>query len=123
MAWPAPGFGADAFRPGSVFWAPGSCSAGCEVFDVTGGGDLGTAAGLATVERAPGQIAWSQDLGHAYITQFFQNQVSEISPTGAVSMFADGITRPTGLLRTADDRLLVASFSDGAVYEIKIIGK
>ena len=32
------------------------------------------------------------------------------------------ITRPTGLLRTADDRLLVASFSDGAVYEIKIIG-
>ena len=31
---PAPGFGADTFTPGSVFWAPGDCSGACEVFDV-----------------------------------------------------------------------------------------
>ena len=115
---PAPGFGADTFTPGSIFWAPGDCSGACEVFDVTGGGDLGSIAGFATVERSPGQIAWSQDLGSAYISEFFQNRVSKISATGAVSLFFSGIIRPTGLLRTADNRLLAASFNHGAVYDI-----
>ncbi len=118
VAWPAPGFGADTFTRGSVFWAPGDCSGACEVFDVTGGGDLEGAAGFAAVDRSPGQIAWSQDLSTAYITEFFQNRVSEISVTGVASPFFTGVNRPTGLLRTADNRLLVASFNDGAVYDI-----
>jgi hypothetical protein len=118
VAWPAPGFGEGTFTRGRVFWAPGSCSGACEIFDVTGGGDLGTAAGFATVDRSPGQIAWSQDLSSAYITEFSQDRVSEISTTGAVSLFFSGISRPTGLLRTADNRLLAASFNDGAVYDI-----
>ena len=115
---PHPVFGADTFTRGSVFWAPGDCSGACEVFDVTGGGDLGSFAGFATVDRSPGQIAWSQDLGSAYISEFFQNRVSKISATGAVSLFFSGIINPTGLLRTADNRLLAASFNHGAVYDI-----
>jgi DNA-binding beta-propeller fold protein YncE len=118
VAWPAPGFGTETFTSGIVFWAPGDCFGACEVFDVTGGGDLGTAAGFATVDRSPGQIAWSQDLSSAYITEFSQDRVSEISTTGTVSLFFSGISRPTGLLRTADNRLLAASFNDGAVYDI-----
>ncbi len=113
-----PAFGASPFTPGNVFWAPGSCPAVCELFDVTAGGDFGAADGLATINRSPGQIAWSQDLSRAYVSEFFQNQVSKISAAGEVSTFATGIIRPTGLLRRTDGHLLVASFSNGAVYDI-----
>ena len=71
--------GASSFAPGNVFWAPGSCFAVCELFDVTAGGDFGAADGLATIDRSPGQIAWSQDLSSAHVSEFFQNRVSKIS--------------------------------------------
>ncbi len=115
IAWPGR---SDAFSAEQLFWVPGSCSPPCELFDVTGGGDFGTAAAFTTLDRSPGQIAWSSDLASAYVSHSSKNQVSEISAAGDLTVFATGIFRPTGLLRTADGRLLVASFAARAVFEI-----
>jgi DNA-binding beta-propeller fold protein YncE len=110
-----PASGASPVTTDSVFWAPGDCIGACELFDVTDGGDFVAATGIATIERSPGQIAWDHDLSNAYVSEFSQNRVLIVSASREVATYATGILRPTGLLRTADDRLLVASFSNGAV--------
>jgi hypothetical protein len=112
------------FAPGDLYWVAGSCPATgpCKVFKVTGGGNLANAPALATVDRAPGQIAWTANRALAYLSQFDQNRVVSITPAGAVSPFATGISQPTGLLVTSDGRLLVASYGDHAVYDISAGG-
>lgn len=106
------------FTPGHVFYAD-NASSPYRILDVTAGGNFGAAAPFTTTtNRSPGQFAWSPDLSTEYLTQFDTNSVVKISATGAVSTFATGISRPTGLIRLADGRLLAASFSSGAVYDI-----
>jgi DNA-binding beta-propeller fold protein YncE len=107
---------AAAFTPGAVYFAPGSCTPPCGLFEVTGGDQQGSSP-LATIDRAPGQIAWSTDLGSAYLTQFDADTVALISASGSVTTFATGVDGPTGVLLTEGGLLLVVSYRDDEVYE------
>jgi len=112
---------AAAFAPGEVYWAPGACdSPPCAAHEVDA--SSGTAASLAVVDVAPGQIAWSTDRAYAFVSQFTPDTIVRISPAGVVSGFADGIDGPTGLLVTSGGTFLAASYYDGTVYDATLGG-
>ena len=110
------------FTPGDVYWATGSCSGSCGIFDVTGGGDRQGASALAVIDRSPGQIAWRGVPLASYVTQFDAGAVVRVGANGSVSGFATGIDGATGLLATRGGRLLAVSFDEGAVYDISAGG-
>jgi autotransporter-associated beta strand protein len=106
------------FTPGDVFAADNVAARG-SFFDVTAGGDFSGVTPFAMLpSRSPGQITWSADLTTAYVTQFNTGSVVAVSASGVVSTFATGIAGPTGIIRTAAGKLLVASFSTGSVFDI-----
>lgn len=109
---------ATAYTPGAVFWAPGACESPCGVFEITGGGILGTEALIAEMTDSPGQMAWSEDYDTLYISEFFMNRILSISSAGIVSTFATGISGPTGLIRLSDGRILAASYRDRIVIDV-----
>jgi hypothetical protein len=109
---------ATAYTPGEVFWAPGSCESPCGVFEITNGGSLGAEALIAATTDSPGQMTWSADYETMYISEFFMNRILSISSAGVVSAFATGISRPTGLIRLSDGRILAASFRNQVVVDI-----
>jgi hypothetical protein len=63
-------------------------------------------------------MTWSADYETMYISEFFMNRILSISSAGVVSTFATGISRPTGLIRLSDGRILAASFRDQVVIDI-----
>jgi hypothetical protein len=113
---------AQAFAAGEVYWGPGSCFGPCGLFDVTLGGDQGSATPVAVVDRVPGQIAWTLSPLVGYVSEFDLDRVVQVSPAGAVTVFATGLDGATGLLVDDTGRLLAASFHDGAVYDISAGG-
>jgi hypothetical protein len=72
---------------------------------------------MGSIDRAPGQIAWSGDGGAAYVSQFDLDSIVRVADSGTVTTFATGVDGPTGLLFTKGGRLLVVSYRDRAVYE------
>lgn len=107
---------APGFDPGQVYWAAGECVPSCGLMRVLPGSQAGTSP-LAAIGRAPGQIAFRGDPLAAHLTQFSADTILRITAGGAVSTFASGIDRPTGLLQVSDGRLLVVSFGDGTVLD------
>jgi len=108
---------AQTFNPGDLFWASSFTPA--TLFNVTGGGNFGAATPLATLAgRSIGQIAWSPNRTTLYVTLFTLNRVDAVTPTGVQSVYATGLSGPTGLLTARDGRLLVANFSGGTVIDI-----
>jgi DNA-binding beta-propeller fold protein YncE len=107
---------AAAFTTGAVYFAPGDCTPPCGLFEVTGGDQQGSTP-LAIIDRAPGQMAWSADLGSAYLTQYDVDTIALISASGGVTAFATGVDGPTGVLLTEGGLLLVVSYRDDTVYE------
>ena len=108
---------AQSFTPSDVFWA-GSFTPS-QLLNVTGGGNFAGAVPLATLaHRSIGQMAWSHDRSTLYITLFELNRVDAVTATGAQSIFATGLSGPTGLLATKDHRLLVANFASSTVLDI-----
>jgi glucose/arabinose dehydrogenase len=106
-----------AFTPGDVF--AGSLFAPYRFYNITGGGDLSAETALANLGGATtGQVAWSRDLETAYVSVSGTGSVVAIDSSGAVSTFASGLSNPTGLILTSDDRLLVAENSTGQVTDI-----
>lgn len=88
------------------------------IYNISGGGDLSGRTAFTTGAGASlGQLAWSSDLSTMYSTNFSNNRVWSVSSTGAAAVLAN-IANPTGLIRTRDNRLLVASFLNDAVYDI-----
>lgn len=110
------------FTPGDVYVA-GNQVYPNRFINVTSGGNLSGATPLATINRCPGQIAWSADLNTAYVTEYDVDRVVAVSPSGTVTVFATGIDGPTGLLRTDDGRLLVVSFGTDRVLDISAGGR
>jgi hypothetical protein len=110
------------FDPGQVFWAPGSCTATCAVFEVTGGGDQQGATPLAPTQGAPGQMAWSEDRSTAYLSELALDRILALTTGGGSSVFATGINGVTGLLRARDGRLLAASYHSRAIYDVSAGG-
>jgi hypothetical protein len=107
---------AAAFQAGEVLWAPGACDTPpCFAHEVDAG--AGTTVLLAGLDPAPGQIVFKPDLSAAYVSQFTPDTIVRITPAGAVSTWATAIDGPTGLLITSGGTFLVASYSDGAVYD------
>jgi hypothetical protein len=106
------------FIPGNVFWSEGTGLPTHQVVNATAGGDLSSTTPLATIGRAPGQLAWSADLTTMYVPEFDNDRVLAVSATGTTTVFATGISGPTGLIRTSDSRLLAVSFFDGTVIDI-----
>jgi DNA-binding beta-propeller fold protein YncE len=107
--------GAAAYEPDEVYWAPGGCTPPCGLFEVTGGDQSGSSP-MGSIDRAPGQVAWSAD-GAAYVSQFDLDSVARVADSGTVTTFATGVDGPTGVLLTQGGLLLVVSFRDRAVYE------
>lgn len=104
------------FNPGDVFW--GGSFTPAQLINVTGGGNFAGAPPLATLAgRTIGQMAWSPNRLTLYVTLFSLDRVDAITATGAQSIYATGLSSPTGLLTTRDGRLLVANFS-GSVVDI-----
>ena len=106
------------FVPGDVFWADGGGTAPFELMNATGGGNFASASPFASIGRSVGQIAWSADLTIAYITEFANNRVVAITAAGVVTVFATGISNPSGLLRTNNNHLLVVSYGIPGVIDI-----
>lgn len=112
---------AAAFQGGDVYWAPGSCdSSPCPMYKVDAA--LGTVSPFVSIDPAPGQFAWEPDRTALYISQFDSGTVLRITTAGAVSTWATGIAGATGLLMTSGGTLLVASYYDGAVYDVTASG-
>lgn len=109
--------GGQTFNPGDVFWASSFTPA--QLLNVTGGGNFAGATPLATLAgRSIGQIAWSPNRATLYVTLFALDRVDTVTTSGAQSVFATGLSGPTGLLTTRDGRLLVANFASGTVVDI-----
>ena len=91
-----------------MYWAPTHCLAPeCGVFEVTPG-DQFSASPVALAPGSPGPLAFA-DAG-AFRSQFGPHSLLLISDGGAVSVWATAIDGATGLLWTADERLLAASY-------------
>jgi cysteine-rich repeat protein len=104
------------FNPGDVFW--GGSFTPAQLVNASGGGDFGGVTPLATLAgRTIGQMAWSPDRMTLYVTLFALDRVDAVTAAGAQSIYATGLSSPTGLLTTRDGRLLVANFS-GSVVDI-----
>lgn len=108
------------FTPGDVFAASNFAAASGEpLINITAGGDFGPEDVFADLPTGSnGQIAWSADLSTAYASDFGSNAVVAIDASGNVTTFATGILTPTGVLVTADGRVLAASLSGGSVRDI-----
>ena len=108
-----------AFTPGDVYaWTANSTG----VFNITAGGNFSAAVPFAVTPGYKGQfgqIAWKGDLTVMYLSDYSQNTVLAVTPTGVVSVFATGLTNPAGLAWTPAGRLLVAeSGTAGRVKDI-----
>src|SRR5262245_2584468 len=109
--------GGQTFNPGEVFWASSFTPA--QLLNVTGGGNFAGAPPLATLAGSSiGQMAWSPNRATLYVTLFALDRVDTVTTSGAQSVFATGLSGPTGLLTTRDGRLLVANFGAGTVVDI-----
>ncbi|MDZ4801778.1 MAG: hypothetical protein SGI92_26775 [Bryobacteraceae bacterium] len=65
-----------------------------------------------------GQMAFSLDAKTAYVTVFGSNKVVTLTDSGQVSNHVTGIANPTGIIRTSTGKMLVASYTDGKIYDI-----
>lgn len=65
-----------------------------------------------------GQMAFSFDAKTAYVSVYGANKVVGISDSGVVSNFATDVANPSGLIRTSTGKMLVASLTEGKVYDI-----
>jgi len=106
----------DRFVPGDVFWVATAPQG--NVVNISGGGDFAGVTPLQSVGSSIGQVAWSADLSTAYITEITNDAVAFLLPDGSAGGFAVNLASPSGIVRTSDGRLLVASFDDRAVYDI-----
>ncbi len=110
-----------AFTPGDVF--VGSILSPPALYEITGGGDFSAASPVANLgSQTFGQIAWSRDLNTAYIALFDNSSVVAVNSAGVVTPFATGLSGPTGLILTNDDRLLVSELTSGEVTDITVGG-
>jgi cysteine-rich repeat protein len=104
------------FNPGDLFW--GGSFTPAQLVNATGGGNFGAAVPLATLAgRTIGQMAWSLNRQTLYVTLFSLDRVDAVTATGVQSIYATGLSSPTGLLMRRDGHLLVANFS-GSVVDI-----
>src|SRR3954452_8210470 len=81
-----------AFTPGDVFVAANNDP---RVFNVTAGGNFGSAAAFATLPAGAtdyGQFAWTPDLTTAYTTQFQRGFVVALTATGVATDFASNLS-------------------------------
>ncbi len=106
------------FTTGTIYDG-GATNIDTSFYNITAGGSIATAVASTTgTQFAAGQMVWSPDLTVAYYANYTTNNVVAIDPNGVVSVFATGITGPTGLLMTSSGRLLVASTALSKVIDI-----
>lgn len=107
------------FTPGDLFWA--SRANPVSLYEISGPGSYTGASPFAILSSTgslPGQIAFKPDLTVAYVSIYSTNQILAVTPNGTTSVFATGITKPTGLVWSTDGRLMAASYQDGKVFDI-----
>jgi hypothetical protein len=107
------------FTPGDVY---AKANAG-NLYNITAGGDFTSGAPFSTVgSKTSGKPAWSADLSTMYVSDRTINCVYAISPDGNATVFASGLSRPCGLLRTSSGKLLVTENDSGEVTDISAGG-
>src|SRR5262245_39590041 len=110
-----------AFTSGDVF---ASSNTSPNVYNVTAGGNFSGATPFATLPGTTtyGQFAWTSDLSTAYVTQYPGGTITALSSTGVATSFASGLSGPTGLILTADGRLLASEYTSGEVTNVSAGG-
>ncbi len=94
------------FTPGDVYaWTATSTG----VYNITAGGTFSGAPFAVTTGYTGiyGQIAWKGDLTVMYLSDYNAQVVLAVTPAGAVSVFATGLSNPAGLVWTPAGQLLV----------------
>jgi hypothetical protein len=115
VALAVPAAHAQTFKPGDVY----ARNPNGQIWNVTAGGDFTAVAPFLDLpDTEIGDMAWSLDRSVMYVSDYQSFNVWAVTAAGSVSTFATGLVTPSGLLMTADGRLLVAEFSSGTVADI-----
>ncbi|MEL6341644.1 MAG: DUF4215 domain-containing protein [Myxococcota bacterium] len=107
---------AAAYTPGDIYLATASNTG--EVYNVTAGGAYSDGLVAATQYYTAGQITWSRDLSTMYISHYSDGIVTATDETGRTSVYASGLSGPTGLLVLTDGTMLVVEFNEQVVTDI-----